>query len=140
MRVPLPLIRNLTPPDTDHEGVGQEVFLAAFRSLASFDPKRSAFSAWLFTIAGNRCRTELARRRPVVGAELPDVVDLWSPTRAASEAGAVRAIAARSASWPLVTECQTPTFRKRRPRALYVLELTGGLGFVRNERATGSWI
>ena len=68
----LTLIRNLTPPDTDHEGVAQEVFLAAFRSLASFDPKRSAFSTWLFTIARNRCRNELARRRPVVGAELPD--------------------------------------------------------------------
>jgi RNA polymerase sigma-70 factor, ECF subfamily len=97
----LTLIRNLAPPDTDHEGVAQEVFLAAFRSLASFDPKRSAFSTWLFTIARNRCPNELARRRPVVGAELPDVVDLRSPERAASEAGAVRAIAARSASnWP----------------------------------------
>ena len=42
----LTLIRNLTPLDTDREGVGQEVFLAAFRSLASFDPKRSAFSTW----------------------------------------------------------------------------------------------
>ena len=62
----LTLIRNLTPPDTDHEGVAQEVFLAVFRSLASFDPKRSAFSTWLFTIARNRCRNELARRRPVV--------------------------------------------------------------------------
>ena len=82
----LTLIRNLTPPDTDHEGVAQEVFLAAFRSLASFDPKRSALSTWLFTIACNRCRNELARRRPVVGAELPDVVDLRSPERAASEA------------------------------------------------------
>jgi RNA polymerase sigma factor (sigma-70 family) len=85
-RALLTLIRNLTPPDTDHEGVAQEVFLAAFRSLASFDPKRSAFSTWLFTIARNRCRNELARRRPVVGAELPDVVDLRSPERAASEA------------------------------------------------------
>ena len=63
----LTLIRNLTPPKTDHEGVAQEVFLAAFRSLASFDPKRSAFSTWLFTITRNRCRNELARRRPVVG-------------------------------------------------------------------------
>ena len=64
----LTLIRDLTPPDTDHEGVAQEVFLAAFRSLASFDPKRSAFSTWLFSIARNRSRNELTRRRPVVGA------------------------------------------------------------------------
>jgi hypothetical protein len=35
--------------------------------------------------------------------------------------------------------CQTPTFRKRRPRALCVLEMTGGPGFARNERAPGGW-
>jgi RNA polymerase sigma-70 factor, ECF subfamily len=82
----LTLVRSLTPPNTDHEGVTQEVFLAAFRRLASFDPKRSAFSTWLFTITRNRCRNELARRRPVAGIELPDVVDLRSPERAASGA------------------------------------------------------
>src|SRR6478672_9266059 len=82
----LTLVHNLTPPGTDHEGVAQEVFLAVFRCLASFDPKRSAFSTWLFTIARNRCRNELARRRPVAGAEMPDVVDPRSPERAASQA------------------------------------------------------
>jgi RNA polymerase sigma-70 factor (ECF subfamily) len=82
----LTLVRNLTPPNIDHEGVAQEVFLAAFRCLASFDPNRSAFSTWLFTIARNRCRNEVARRRPIAGAELPEVVDLRSPERAASEA------------------------------------------------------
>ena len=82
----LTLVRNLTPSDTDHEGVAQDVFLAAFRYLASFDPSRSAFSTWLFTIARNRCRNELARRRPVAGSELPDVVDLRSPEQEASEA------------------------------------------------------
>ena len=82
----LTLVRNLTPPDTDHEGVAQEVFLAVFRCLASVDPKRSAFSTWLFTIARNRCRNELARRRPVAGVELPESVDLRSPEREASEA------------------------------------------------------
>jgi RNA polymerase sigma-70 factor, ECF subfamily len=96
----LTLIRNLTPTDTDHEGVAQEVFLAAFRSLASFDPKRSAFSTWLFTIARNRCRNELARRRPVVGAELPDVVDLRSPERAASEAELFRQLDAALGALP----------------------------------------
>src|SRR5215813_12461458 len=80
----LTLVRKLTPPDSDHEGVAQEVFLAAFRGLASFDPKRSAFSTWLFTIARNRCRNELARRRPV--ADLPDVIDPRSPEHAACEA------------------------------------------------------
>jgi RNA polymerase sigma-70 factor, ECF subfamily len=82
----LALVRDLTPRDVDREGVGQEVFLAAFRALASFDSGRSAFSTWLFTIARNRCRNEVARRRPVTGAEMPDVMDLWSPERAASAA------------------------------------------------------
>ena len=82
----LTMVRNLTPRDIDHEGVAQEVFLAAFRCLPSFDPKRSAFSTWLFTIARNRCRNELARRRPRPAAELPDVVDPRSPEQAASDA------------------------------------------------------
>src|SRR5215213_6127279 len=51
----LTLVRRLTPSHTDHEGVAQEVFLAAFRGLASFDRERAAFSTWLFTIARNRC-------------------------------------------------------------------------------------
>lgn len=80
------MVRNQTPLNTDHEGIAQDVFLSAYRSLASFDPKRSTFSTWLFTIARNRCRNELARRRPVVGAEFPEVVDLRSPDQAASEA------------------------------------------------------
>lgn len=79
------LVRNLTPPDADHESVAQEVFLAAFRRLAWFDPQRAMFSTWLFTIARNRCRNELARRRPATGVELPDVVDLRSPVQAATE-------------------------------------------------------
>jgi RNA polymerase sigma-70 factor (ECF subfamily) len=82
----LTMVRNLTPPDTDHEGVAQEVFLAVFRCLASFDAKKSAFSTWLFTIARNRCRNEVTRRRPVAGGHLPDVVDRRSPELAAAEA------------------------------------------------------
>ena len=86
----LTLVRNLTPRDTDHEGVTQEVFLAAFRYLVSFAPNRSAFSTCLFTIARNRCRNELARRRPVAGVELPESVDLRSPELEASEAEVFR--------------------------------------------------
>lgn len=82
----LAMIHNLTPRNTDQEGVAQDVFLAAFRNLASYDSKRSAFSTWLFTIARNRCLNELTRWRPVVGAGLPDIVDKRSPENAASAA------------------------------------------------------
>jgi RNA polymerase sigma-70 factor (ECF subfamily) len=96
----LKLVRNLTPPDIDHEGVAQEVFLAAFRALGSFDPKKSAFSTWLFTIARNRCWNELNRRRPVAGVELPEVFDLRSPERAASEAELFRQLDAALEALP----------------------------------------
>jgi hypothetical protein len=63
-RPPLTLIRNLTPPDADREGVAQEVFLGAFLSLASFEPKRSAFSTWLFcSSTGGSCRASRRRGR-----------------------------------------------------------------------------
>jgi len=80
------LIRNLTPTTADREALAQDVFLAAFRALRSFDPRKAAFSTWLFTIARNRCRNEAARRRPVFPGELPEAIDPRSPDRDAQQA------------------------------------------------------
>ena len=45
------------------EDIGQEVFLDVFRTLPNFDPEREVpFGAWLFTLARNRCLSELRRR------------------------------------------------------------------------------
>jgi RNA polymerase sigma-70 factor (ECF subfamily) len=101
----LTLVRNLTPRGTDHEGVAQEVFLAAYRSLASFDPQRAAFSTWLFTIARNCCLNELARRRPVARAELPDIVDSRLPECAASEAELIHQLDAALEALPFEQRC-----------------------------------
>jgi len=46
------------------EDLGQEVFLRAYRQLANYDPKKAAFSTWLFTIARNLCLDEWRRQRP----------------------------------------------------------------------------
>lgn len=46
----------------DAEDTTQETFARAFRSLHCFDPSR-AFEPWLLAIAGNRCRTAIARRQ-----------------------------------------------------------------------------
>ncbi|MGQ0636040.1 MAG: RNA polymerase sigma factor [Planctomycetaceae bacterium] len=46
----------------DAEDVSQEVFLRAFRGLRKWDPGRP-LKPWLLTIAANRCRTWLARRK-----------------------------------------------------------------------------
>jgi RNA polymerase sigma-70 factor, ECF subfamily len=121
----LTLVRNLTPRDVDHEGVAQEVFLAVFRSLASFDPTRSVFATWLFTIARNRCRNEFARRRPVRGAELPEVVDLRSPERAASEAELFRQLDAALDALPF------------EQRSAFVLSQLQGLSYEEVGRIEG---
>jgi RNA polymerase sigma-70 factor (ECF subfamily) len=44
------------------EDVAQEVFVRALRSLASWDQQRP-LKPWLITIAANRCRTALGRRK-----------------------------------------------------------------------------
>ncbi|MCU0958763.1 MAG: sigma-70 family RNA polymerase sigma factor [Pirellulaceae bacterium] len=51
----------------DAEDAAQETFVRALRNLRSWDPSRD-FEPWLLAIAGNRCRTALARRmrRPSV--------------------------------------------------------------------------
>jgi len=45
----------------DAEDMAQETFVRALRSLDSFDNSRE-FEPWLLAIAGNRCRTMLAKR------------------------------------------------------------------------------
>lgn len=54
------------------EDIGQEVFLAAYRALGSFDPARSRFVTWLFTIARNRTITAMQKRPVQYVAEVPD--------------------------------------------------------------------
>jgi RNA polymerase sigma-70 factor (ECF subfamily) len=51
----------------DAEDCTQETLTRVLRNLHRWDPARS-IEPWLFTIAGNRCRTRLARRgrQPVV--------------------------------------------------------------------------
>lgn len=52
----------------------QEVWLLVYRMAPSFDPDRGALSAWLRTVAANRCK-ELLRaqgRRPDARAELDE--------------------------------------------------------------------
>jgi RNA polymerase sigma-70 factor, ECF subfamily len=40
---------------TDAEDILQDVFLQVHRSLYAYDPKRGAFSTWLYRITVNRC-------------------------------------------------------------------------------------
>jgi RNA polymerase sigma-70 factor (ECF subfamily) len=49
----------------DAEDVMQESFVYAFKNIKRYEPKRSAFRTWLFTIAISRCRNQYRRQRPL---------------------------------------------------------------------------
>jgi RNA polymerase sigma-70 factor, ECF subfamily len=68
------------------EDIGQEVFLAAYRALGSFNPERSRFVTWLFTIARNRTLTAMQKRQVECVAELPDPPSASGPDDAAERA------------------------------------------------------
>ena len=53
----------------DAEEVAQDAFVYALSRLGHFDPRRSAFRTWLFTIALSRCRNK-RRRKWLVQAPL----------------------------------------------------------------------
>ncbi|MEK7786149.1 MAG: RNA polymerase sigma factor [Chloroflexota bacterium] len=46
----------------DAEEVAQDTFVYALKNLGHYDPARSAFQTWLFTIAISRCRNKRRRR------------------------------------------------------------------------------
>jgi RNA polymerase sigma-70 factor (ECF subfamily) len=46
----------------DAEEVTQDTFIYALRNLGRFDPARSAFRTWLFTIAISRCHNKRRRK------------------------------------------------------------------------------
>jgi len=49
------MIRNITGDSHTCEDLAQEVFLAAYAKLRTFDPDRSQFSTWLFTVPDDHC-------------------------------------------------------------------------------------
>ncbi len=73
------MVRNLLPHPNDYEDIAQEVFLAAYTRLGSYDPGRAAFSTWLLTIARNKCLNALKRQKPIVTNGLPEKADQRTP-------------------------------------------------------------
>jgi RNA polymerase sigma-70 factor (ECF subfamily) len=66
------MIRNITYDTKSCEDIAQEVFMTAYRKLASFDRARSSFSTWLFTIARNKSLNELKKKKPLPISEPPE--------------------------------------------------------------------
>lgn len=55
-------------PTADAEDVAQDTFVAAFKSLSSFQFD-ARFSTWLYRIAINKCTDALRARRPTVSLD-----------------------------------------------------------------------
>ena len=75
------MVRNLTGDSHTCEDLAQEVFLAAYTKLGTFDPGRSRFSTWLFTIARNRAVNALKKKKPRYVATPPECVDARTPEK-----------------------------------------------------------
>ena len=74
------MIRNIINNRESCEDIAQDVFFTAYRKLASFDPARSNFSTWLFTIARNKSINALRKKRPLSMSELPQNSDRHNPS------------------------------------------------------------
>jgi RNA polymerase sigma-70 factor (ECF subfamily) len=75
----LSVTSRMVGPTADAEDIAQETFVAAFKSLASFqfDAK---FSTWLYRIAINKCTDALRARRPTVSLDgTGDESAAWEP-------------------------------------------------------------
>ena len=74
------MIRNIINNRESCEDIAQDVFFTAYRKLASFDPARSNFSTWLFTIARNKSINVIRKKKPVSMSELPHNSDAHNPS------------------------------------------------------------
>jgi RNA polymerase sigma-70 factor (ECF subfamily) len=66
------MIRNLTGDDQTAEDLAQDVFLTAYEKLGTFDPRKSRFSTWLFTLARNQSVNAVRKKKPIYVAEPPE--------------------------------------------------------------------
>lgn len=78
-------VRALMPQFPDWEDVAQDVFLAAFRHLATFDSSKGSFRVWLLAIVRNHCRNVLRRPCLRISSAAPDGTDFRTPEKAATE-------------------------------------------------------
>ena len=75
----LVFVGNLIRDAHRSEDIAQDVFLAAFRRLDSFDSRRSRFSTWLLTIARNLSINAMKKRVPEFHGDLPHPVGARTP-------------------------------------------------------------
>jgi len=72
-------VRNIIDDGHICEDIAQDVFLTAYKKLTFFDPARSSFSTWLFTIARNKSLNAIKKKNPATVSNLPENSDTSSP-------------------------------------------------------------
>ncbi len=94
------MVRNITCDGIHCEDIAQEVFLAAYRKLGSYDASRSRFSTWLFTIARNHSINALKKKSPITVETVPERVGTDDPTAPAEREELMRELDRRLAELP----------------------------------------
>ena len=79
------MIRRLIWDSHRCEEIGQDVFVTAFQKLSTFDPARSQFSTWLFTIARNKSINALKKKTPIPVEHLPEILISRNPSHELSD-------------------------------------------------------
>ena len=73
------MIANMVGNRHTCEDISQDVFFAAYRKLKTFDPARSEFSTWLFTIARNKSINAIKKKTPFTTPDPLESVDSNEP-------------------------------------------------------------
>ena len=66
------MVRNIINDHHICEDIAQDVFFTAYKKLPSFDPNRSSFSTWLFTIARNKSINVAKKKKTLSMGDLPE--------------------------------------------------------------------
>jgi RNA polymerase sigma-70 factor, ECF subfamily len=73
------MINNMIREQFNTEDLLQEVFLAAYINIQSFNPGLGRFSTWLFRIARNKCLNEIKKNQFRAVQDIPEIVGRDNP-------------------------------------------------------------
>jgi RNA polymerase sigma-70 factor (ECF subfamily) len=78
-----PVLRMVSNMIYDHhaaEDITQDVFIAVFNKISTFDPMRCRFSTWMFTIARNKSINHLRRNKKTISMDSLEFVSSSDPS------------------------------------------------------------